>query len=204
MIKQNERVLIGQIRILDISNDENQLVVVAKVNTISQTCEVILLNENIDIATYRDFIDNNNNQKNDFSVSIWCDFFGNINIDKIIKSKVYGNLCQFCLSSIIETSSLPQLAEHSLPFSHSCFRKGDRELHIFDEIWKFRVEEYDKFFLSCNKYLDYQHFISKKEYVNVYKSMYSTTVIKNKNSIDLVDIQESLRNNTYARMLVRS
>lgn len=34
--------------------------------------------------------------------------------------------------------------------------------------------------------------------------MYSTTVIKNKNSIDLVDIQESLRNNTYARMLVRS
>jgi len=204
MIKQNEKVLIGQIRTLDISNDENQLIVVAKVNTISQTCEVILLNENIDIATSRDFIDDNNDQKNDFSISIWCDFFGNIDIDKIIKSKVHGNLCQFCVSSIIGVSSSPQLAEYSLPFSHSCFKKGDRELHIFDEIWKFRVEEYDKFFSSCNKYLDYQHFISQKEYMNVYKSMYSTTVIKNKNSIDLADIQESLRNNSYARMLVRS
>jgi hypothetical protein len=204
MINQNDKVLIGQIRTLDISNDENQLIVVAKVNTISQTCEVILLNENIDIATSRDFIDDNNDQKNDFSISIWCDFFGNIDIDKIIKSKVHGNLCQFCVSSIIGVSSLPQLAEYSLPFSHSCFKKGGRELHIFDEIWKFRVEEYDKFFLSCNKYLDYQHFISQKEYMNVYKSMYSTTVIKNKNSIDLADIQESLRNNSYARMLVRS
>jgi len=204
MINQNDKVLIGQIRTLDISNDENQLIVVAKVNTISQTCEVILLNENIDIATSRDFIDDNNDQKNDFSISIWCDFFGNIDIDKIIKSKVHGNLCQFCVSSIIGVSSSPQLAEYSLPFSHSCFKKGDRELHIFDEIWKFRVEEYDKFFLSCNKYLDYQHFISQKEYMNVYKSMYSTTVIKNKNSIDLADIQESLRNNSYARMLVRS
>jgi len=204
MINQNDKVLIGQIRTLDISNDENQLIVVAKVNTISQTCEVILLNENIDIATSRDFIDDNNDQKNDFSISIWCDFFGNIDIDKIIKSKVHGNLCQFCVSSIIGVSSSPQLAEYSLPFSHSCFKKGDRELHIFDEIWKFRVEEYDKFFLSCNKYLDYQHFISQKEYMNVYKSMYSTTVIKNKNSINLADIQESLRNNSYARMLVRS
>jgi len=203
MINQNDKVLIGQIRTLDILNDENQLIVVAKVNTISQTCEVILLNENIDIATSRDFIDNND-QKNDFSISIWCDFFGNIDIDKIIKSKVHGNLCQFCVSSIIEVSSAPQPAEYSLPFSHSCFKKGDRELHIFDEIWKFRVEEYDKFFSSCNKYLDYQHFISQKEYMNVYKSMYSTTVIKNKNSIDLADIQESLRNNSYARMLVRS
>jgi hypothetical protein len=204
MINQNDKVLIGQIRTLDISNDENQLIVVAKVNTISQTCEVILLNENIDIATSRDFIDDNNDRKNDFSISIWCDFFGNIDIDKIIKSKVHGNLCQFCISSIIGVSSSPQLAEYSLPFSHSCFKKGDRELHIFDAIWKFRVEEYDKFFLSCNKYLDYQHFISQKEYMNVYKSMYSTTVIKNKNSIDLADIQESLRNNSYARMLVRS
>jgi hypothetical protein len=196
---------IGQIRRIEGVGLDAKLVVISRVNPISDTCEVILLDHNLANATPRDYVANSENSDFKFGYSIMCDYIGNVSSELLRVSSVYGQACQFCVASIGQASIGLSPANYELAFEHTCFEAGSFTLKILGEEWMTRNLYFSEFFESCNYFEDYDEFIAREEALKLYyRNTSLTKLISSKpEEVSLTDIRNSLENNPYARMLVR-
>lgn len=196
---------IGQIRRIEGVGQDAILIVISRVNAISDTCDVILLDHNIANATSRDFITNFEKETFKFGYLIMCDYVGNVSSKVLRESLVYGNSCQFCVASIGQTAFNLAPDMYELPFEHDCYQPGEFSLKILSDEWVTRNQLFAEFFESCNQFLDYQEFIAKLEASSFYYKYNSISgLVKSKpEEISLIDIKDSIKSNRYARMLVR-
>lgn len=202
--KQDSRLRIGQIRRVIMKDGTAELVVVGRVNPISATCEAFLIDSNTDAASTRDFISLPEDE-HEFAVSVMPDYSGNLESSLISESLVYGQLCSFCVSELFHYSQSPSDAIFTPPFSHDCFFNGENIHSLLSEEWSFRVSTYEKFSEVCNQFIDAEAFSAIKEYKNFYCN---ATTIKSvakalPQGATLQDLEESMKTNPYARMLVR-
>jgi len=202
----DQRLKIGQIRRIQTNGLDAKLVVIYRVNPISRTSDVILLDHNLDNATQFDFLSNSENLSLRFGHVILKDFKGNIESPDLISSLVYAEVCQFCITAIAQESEKTGDLDQAFPFGHDCYIKGSFELRILSDEWNSRNESYMDFFEACNKYINYDEFISRKEAINLFCEHNSTMDLRRNldSETSLLEIRKSLSTNKYAKMLVRS
>ena len=151
----DQRLKIGQIRRVETDGIDAKLVVIYRVNTISQTSDVILLDHNLDNATQFDFLSNAENPSLRFGHVVLKDFKGNVDSPELVSSLVYAEVCQFCITAMGEEFEKNGYSDQTFPFSHDCYVKGTFELRILSDEWSSRNESYKDFFEACNKYVNY-------------------------------------------------
>lgn len=202
----DQRLKIGQIRRIATNGIDAKLVVVYRVNRISQTSDVILLDHNLDNATRFDFLSNFESLSPRFGHVVLKDFKGNVESAELISSLVYAEVCQFCIAAISEEFEQTNRTDQVLPFGHDCYVKGSFELRILSDEWQSRNESYRDFFEACNKYINYDDFISRREAMNLFYEHSSTSDLRRNLSSDtsLIEVKKSMSTNKYAKMLVRS
>lgn len=202
----DERLKIGQIRRLLTNGIDAKLVVIYRVNAISETADVILLDHNIDNATQFDYVLNLEENQFRFGHVVLKDFKGNVERSDLISSLVYGETCQFCISSMAESSYGIGESTETFSFSHNCYLKGSFILRILSEEWQSRNKSFEDFYEACNKYFDYDDFIARRETINLfYQNNTSLNLRKNMTpEISLQEVRKSISTNKYAKMLVRS
>jgi len=202
---RDPKLSIGQIRRIEGVGQDAILIVISRVNAISDTCDVILLDHNIANATSRDFITNLDKETFKFGYLIMCDYVGNVSSKVLRESFVYGDSCQFCVSSIGQTAFNLAPEKYELPFEHDCYQPGEFALKILSDEWVSRNQHFAEFFESCNQFLDYKEFIAKLEASSFYyKNNSISELVKSKpEDVSLIDLKDSIMNNRYARMLVR-
>lgn len=200
---------VGQVRLMvhqDILNIPAQLAVVAEVNPLSKTCNVILLNSDVNIATDHDMVHMPNKDKCDIGLVLWCDFVGNIDYKQIIDNDVLGTLCQTCISEIYSQTTQRNNSDLELTHESNCLMRGQYKVRYLDPVSNHRAVEFACFQEICNKFDNYSIFISKMEMQNFF--IENNTYIKiSKNKPDAVSAKaliESIENNRYAKYLVRS
>lgn len=201
----NEGMKIGQIRRLETNGKDAKLVVIYRVNAISATCDVILLDHNIDNAIKNDYVSNIEDHNFRFGHVVMPDFVGNVDLEILKASQVYAEVCQFCISSIGPKIFGTVNDQITLPFEHNCYLKGDFKLRILSEEWIARSNSFAEFFESCNLFLSYDEFLAKKEAVNLYYANNSLEKILTESSqqYSFEEIKHSIEKNPYAKMLVR-
>ena len=196
---------IGQIRRLETNGKDAKLVVIYRVNAISATCDVILLDHNIENAIKNDFVSNTEVHDFRFGHVVMPDFVGNVDLEKLRLSQIYAEVCQFCISSIGPEIFGITNEEVTLPFEHNCYFEGSFKLRILSEEWISRSDSFAEFFESCNLFLSYDEFLARKEAINLYSTNSTLgkilSVSSQKFSVD--EIKLSLEKNPYAKMLVR-
>ena len=204
--KLDESLKIGQIRRLQTNGMDAKLVVIYRVNAISQTANVILLDHNIDNATQFDYLWNFEEKEFRFGHVVLKDFKGNVDRSELISSPVYAETCQFCITAMGEGSYRIESSKESLPFSHNCYVKGTFTLRILSEEWQTRNKSYEDFYEACNKYFNYDDFIARRETINLFYSNNSTLSLRRNSGPDvsLQEVRKSISTNKYAKMLVRS
>jgi hypothetical protein len=204
--KADQRLKIGQIRRIQTDGLDAKLVVIYRVNSISQTSDVILLDHNLDNATNFDFISNFENVTLRFGHVVLKDFKGNVESPELSSSLVYAEVCQFCISAIGEEVEKAGGTDQIFPFSHDCYIKGSFELRILSDEWNSRNESYKDFFEACNKYINYDEFISRREAINLFYAHNSTLDLRKNlgSETSLLEVKKSMSTNKYAKMLVRS
>ncbi len=204
--KADQRLKIGQIRRIQTDGLDAKLVVIYRVNTISQTSDVILLDHNLDNATNFDFISNFENVSLRFGHVVLKDFKGNVESPELSSSLVYAEVCQFCITAIGEEVEKTGGTDQVFPFSHDCYIKGSFELRILSDEWNSRNESYKDFFEACNKYINYDEFISRREAINLFYAHNSTLDLRKNlgSETSLLEVKKSMSTNKYAKMLVRS
>ena len=204
--KTDQRLKIGQIRRIQTNGLDAKLVVIYRVNTISQTSDVILLDHNLDNATNFDFISNFENVSLRFGHVVLKDFKGNVESPELSSSLVYAEVCQFCISAIGEEVEKMGGTDQVFPFSHDCYIKGSFKLRILSDEWNSRNESYKDFFEACNKYINYDEFISLREAKNLFYAHKSTFDLRRNLGAEtsLLEVRKSMSTNKYAKMLVRS
>ena len=204
--KADQRLKIGQIRRIQTDGLDAKLVVIYRVNTISQTADVILLDHNLDNATNFDFISNFENVSLRFGHVVLKDFKGNVESPELISSLVYAEVCQFCITAIGEKFEKTGGTDQVFPFSHDCYTRGSFELRILSDEWNSRNESYKDFFEACNKYINYDEFISRREAINLFYAHNSTLDLRRNlgSETSLLEVRKSMSTNKYAKMLVRS
>jgi hypothetical protein len=202
----DQRLKIGQIRRIQTNGLDAKLIVIYRVNPISRTSDVILLDHNLDNATQFDFLSNSENLSLRFGHVILKDFKGNIESPELISSLVYAEVCQFCITAIAQESEKTGDLDQAFPFGHDCYIKGTFELRILSDEWNSRNESYMDFFEACNKYINYDEFISRKEAINLFYEHNSTIDLRRNldSETSLLEIKKSMSTNKYAKMLVRS
>jgi len=207
---KSESIEVGQVRLLvhqDILNIPAQLAVVAEVNhPLSKTCNVILLNSDVNIATDHDLVHLPNKDKCDIGLAIWCDFVGNVDYKQLIDNDVLGTLCKTCISEIYSQTTQRNTPDLNLTHKSNCLMEGQYEVRYLEPVSNYRTREFANFQEICNKFDDYSLFIAKMETKNFFKE--NTTVSKIvKNKPDTVTVKaliESIETNRYAKYLVRS
>ncbi len=204
--KADQRLKIGQIRRIQTDGLDAKLVVIYRVNSISQTSDVILLDHNLDNATNFDFISNFENVSLRFGHVVLKDFKGNVESPELSSSLVYAEVCQFCITAIGEEVEKTGGTDQVFPFSHDCYIKGSFELRILSDEWNSRNESYKDFFEACNKYINYDEFISRREAINLFYAHNSTLDLRKNlgSETSLLEVKKSMSTNKYAKMLVRS
>lgn len=204
--KADQRLKIGQIRRIQTDGLDAKLVVIYRVNSISQTSDVILLDHNLDNATNFDFISNFENVSLRFGHVVLKDFKGNVESPELSSSLVYAEVCQFCITAIAEEVEKTGGTDQVFPFSHDCYIKGSFELRILSDEWNSRNESYKDFFEACNKYINYDEFISRREAINLFYAHNSTLDLRKNlgSETSLLEVKKSMSTNKYAKMLVRS
>jgi hypothetical protein len=197
---------IGQIRRIQTNGVDAKLVVIYKVNAISRTCDVILLDHNLDNATKHDFLSNLDELGSRFGHVVLKDFKGNIESAELKNSLVYAEECQFCITAIGEGTDGSLNLGGTFPFDHDCYVEGTFLLRILSDEWLSRNLSYKDFFEACNKYLNYDEFIALRETINFFYSHNSTLDLRKNitSEINLHEIRNSISQNKYAKMLVRS
>lgn len=204
--KLDENLKIGQIRRLLTNGVDAKLVVIFRVNAISQTADVILLDHNIDNATQFDFVWNYDAKEFRFGHVILKDFKGNIDRSELISSPVYAETCPFCIAAMGKDFHRIESSTEAFPFSHNCYVKGTFIIRILSDEWQTRNKSYEDFYEACNKYFNYEDFIARRETLNLFYSNNSTLILR-KNAgpdLSLQEIRKSISTNKYAKMLVRS
>ena len=201
----DQHLSIGQIRRIESVGKDAKLVVISRVNPISDTCDVILLDHNLANATSRDCVSNLEHGNFEFGYMVMCDFVGNLSSNELRESYVFGQACQFCITSIGQASKGQTPVNYKLPFEHDCFQVGSFRLKILGEEWMNRNQHFSEFFESCNLFEDYDEFIAKQEALKLYYRINSIAKLKTSRpeDVSLADIRNSLDKNPYARMLVR-
>jgi hypothetical protein len=204
--KADQSLKIGQIRRIQTDGLDAKLVVIYRVNSISQTSDVILLDHNLDNATNFDFISNFENVSLRFGHVVLKDFKGNVESPELSSSLVYAEVCQFCITAIGEEVEKTGGTDQVFPFSHDCYIKGSFELRILSDEWNSRNESYKDFFEACNKYINYDEFISRREAINLFYAHNSTLDLRKNlgSETSLLEVKKSMSTNKYAKMLVRS
>ena len=204
--KADQRLKIGQIRRIQTNGLDAKLVVIYRVNTISQTSDVILLDHNLDNATNFDFLSNFDNVSVRFGHVVLKDFKGNFESPELISSLVYAEVCQFCITAIGEEFEKTGCTDQAFPFGHDCYIKGSFELRILSDEWNSRNESYKDFFEACNKYINYDEFISRREAMNLFYAHNSSLDLRRNlgSETSLLEVRKSMSTNKYAKMLVRS
>ena len=204
--KADQRLKIGQIRRIQTDGLDAKLVVIYRVNSISQTSDVILLDHNLDNATNFDFISNFENVSLRFGHVVLKDFKGNVESPELSSSLVYAEVCQFCITAIGEEVEKTGGTDQVFPFSHDCYIKGSFELRILSDEWNSRNESYKDFFEACNKYINYDEFISRREAINLFYAHNSTLDLRKNlgSETSLLEVKKSMSTNKSAKMLVRS
>lgn len=204
--KADQRLKIGQIRRIQTDGLDAKLVVIYRVNTISQTSDVILLDHNLDNATNFDFISNFENVSFRFGHVVLKDFKGNVESPELSASLVYAEVCQFCITAIGEEFEKTGENDQVFPFGHDCYIKGSFQLRILSDEWNSRNESYKDFFEACNKYINYDEFISRREAINLFYAHNSTLDLRKNlgSETSLLEVKKSMSTNKYAKMLVRS
>ena len=204
--KTDQRLKIGQIRRIATNGLDAKLVVVYRVNSISRTADVILLDHNLDNATHFDFLSNSENLSFRFGHVVLKDFKGNVESPDLISSLVYAEVCQFCIAAIGQEFERTGSSDQGFPFGHDCYIKGSFELRILSDEWNSRNESYKDFFEACNKYINYEEFISRKEAINLFYEHNSTLDLSRNlgSETSLLEVRKSMSTNKYAKMLVRS
>ena len=201
----DQHLSIGQIRRIESVGLEAKLVVISRVNPISDTCDVILLDHNLANATPRDYVTNLEHSDFEFGYLVMCDFVGNLSSKVLRASYVFGQACQFCIASIGQASIGQTPVSYELAFEHDCFQVGTFRLKILGKEWMNRNQHFSEFFQSCNLFENYDEFIAKQEALKLYYRINSITKLKTSRpeEVSLADIRNSLDKNPYARMLVR-
>lgn len=204
--KADQRLKIGQIRRIQTNGLDAKLVVIYKVNTISQTSDVILLDHNLDNATNFDFLSNFENLSLRFGHVVLKDFKGNVESDELNSSLVYAEVCQFCITAIGAEFEKTGGTDEAFPFGHDCYIRGSFELRILSDEWNSRNESYKDFFEACNKYVNYDEFIARREAINLFYTHNSTLDLRRNlgSETSLLEVKKSMSTNKYAKMLVRS
>ena len=201
----DQHLSIGQIRRIETAGLDAKLVVISRVNPISDTCEVILLDHNLANATSRDYVSNLEHPDFEFAYLVMCDYVGNVSSNVLRASYLFGQACQFCIASIGQASIGQTPLSYELAFEHDCFEAGRFTLKILGEEWMNRNQHFTEFFESCNHFEDYDEFIAKQEALNLYYRNSSITklIMSKPEEVSLTDIRNSLEKNPYAKMLVR-
>lgn len=196
---------IGQIRRLETNGNDAKLVVIYRVNTISATCDVILLDHNIENAIKNDFVSNMEDHEFRFGHVVMPDFVGNVDLEKLRLSQVYAEVCQFCITSIgPKIFGIPN-EELALPFEHNCYFSGNFKLRVLSDEWISRSNSFADFFESCNVFLSYDEFLARKEAINLYstKNTLKQILAESSQQYSATEIKKSIEKNPYAKMLVR-
>lgn len=195
---------IGQIRRAIMNDGSAELVVINKVNPLSATCDVFLLDFTTDAASVRDFI-TSPTAKDEFAVTIMPDYSGNLENALLVDSPVFGQLCMFCITELTRNGEMHSDQTIAFPYDHECFLRGDGAHLLLSNEWSYRTAIYRKFSEACNQYLDAETFFSIREFMLVYSRGTSLKAVSESlpKGSSLEDLNKSLKSNPYARMLVR-
>jgi len=207
---KSKSIEVGQVRLIvhqDILNIPAQLAVVAEVNhPLSKTCNVILLNSDVNIATDHDLVHLPNKDKCDIGLAIWCDFVGNVDFKQLIDNDVLGTLCTTCISEIYSQTTQRNTLDLTLTHKSNCLKRSYYEVRYLDPVSNYRVSEFAGFQEICNKFDNYSLFIAKMEMQNFFleNSTYSKIVTNKPDAVTTKALIESIETNRYAKYLVRS
>lgn len=202
--KSVSKLQIGQIRRVILKDGSAELVVIGRVNPLSATCDVLLIDSATDAASTRDF-NFFPNSECEFAATILPDYAGNIENEEITESLVYGEICSFCVTELFRASEMQVERPSEFPFGHECLYPGALHHSLLGDEWTYRAEIFKKFSLVCNQFIDAESFFAIREFMHVYSrssSLESLTKSISGNS-SLQDLKNSLNSNPYARMLVR-
>lgn len=199
-----EKLQIGQIRRALFNDGSAALLVIGKVNPISATCDVFLLDRTTDAASVRDlvYVPRVNDE---FTFSLMRDYSGNMDSSTLLQSLVYGQICSFCTSEIVKNSEKNFDNEINFPFNHECFMQGENQHALLSNEWTYRTDRYAKFSEICNQYVDIESFFAVREFMNFYSHTTSinSAISSMPEDVKLSALKESFNSNPYARMLVR-
>lgn len=192
-ITHNTPLAAGQVRVL--TNDKiasKKIVVVAAHNPASQTCDVLLTHDFIEVAIDREFIHTPEQRTSSLAFTIMADFNGNVNSTQLENSPVVGKLCVECVTTLLNQSTSPNLDSFQLPNSHSCLKKGEYPMVFLDSTWTFRVKEYEEFRLMSNIFVNRKEFLQDKEFsfhLSIDQEIFDVSVI-----IDQLNSPEDIEN----------
>jgi hypothetical protein len=199
---------VGQVRLVvhqDILNIPAKLAVVAEVNPLSKTCNVILLDSDVNIATDHDLVHLPNKSKCDLGLAIWCDFVGNVDYKQLIDHDVLGTLCETCTTEIYLQTTQRNTPNLNLTHKSNCLMSGSYEVRYLDPVSNYRTREFGDFHEICNKFDDYNLFIAKMEMQNFFQenSTCSKIVTNKPDAVTAKALIEAIGTNRYAKYLVR-
>ena len=205
---------IGQIRRVWIESYGSTFVCIARVFPAANLAEVIVVQSEPDRALQRDYIVEPDGEKLLFSVVISPDLVFSFNLSVIEESKVYGQICQQCVTDLFRQSFLNILPQnYEINENHDCLYPGNYEMRILDRAFMERSRLIEAVSSLSLEFLDYSEFVEER--VQKY-ALFSNTEgerfsyrrllnkIENEGQEDSIEILlERVASNHYARALVR-
>ena len=192
-ITHNVPLAAGQVRVLTNSNiASKKIVVIAAHNPASQTCDVLLTHDYVEVAIDREFIHEPEQTTSSLAFTIMADYNGNVDSVHLENSPVVGKLCVECVTTLLNQSTSPNLDIFQLPNSHSCLKRGEYPMIFLDSMWTFRLKEYEEFRLMSNIFANRKEFLQEKEFLfhlNIDKEIFDISVI-----IDQLNSPEDIKN----------
>ena len=192
-IAHNVPLSAGQVRVLTNGNlASKKIVVIAAHNPASQTCDVLLTHDYVEVAIDREFIHTPEKRTSSLAFTIMADFNGNVDSMQLENSPVVGKLCVECVTTILNQSTSPNLKDFQLPNLHNCLKRGEYPMVFLDSTWTFRVKEYEEFRLMSNIFASRKEFLKEKEFsfhLNIDQEIFDISVI-----IDQLNSPEDIEN----------
>ena len=212
--RRPEKSKIGQIRRIWTESHGPALVCIAQVFTAANLAEVIVVHSELDRAVSRDFIVEPDGTKLLFAVVLSPDVIFSLDLSILEESKVYGQICQQCVSEIFRQSFLQMLPEKYISNNdHSCLYAGNYEMSILDRSWVARSQLIEAVSSISFNFLNYADFVDERVQLCTLLSTSNSErlsyrrLIDQKNGKSPVDsinhLLERVTSSHYARALVR-
>jgi len=184
----------GQVRSLEDMNnpDKKILVIIAEYNFAAKMCSVFLIDENLELATNRDFIQSPKIKTSSIGFSLLTDFWGAVESFQLDSSPVFAEICRDCLQSLLFQSQTPNVEYFRLPEGHNCLIRGEYKISFLSPTWKHRDKIFINFQEFCIKYLNFNDLVSEREFIFQTNINERIGKLKNQQNISPVVSKEKL------------